>query len=55
MIYYREGQSEKHLRDIAGMLQISGEKIDRAYISQWAETLGLQEVWQAVLRRVGWV
>ena len=25
MIYYREGGSEKHLRDIAGMLKVSGD------------------------------
>jgi hypothetical protein len=26
--YYREGRSEKHLRDIAGMIIISGDRID---------------------------
>ena len=26
--YYREGGAEKHLRDIAGILRISGEQID---------------------------
>ncbi|MGB7159879.1 MAG: hypothetical protein WBD40_17560 [Tepidisphaeraceae bacterium] len=52
MDFYREGESEKHLRDIASVMKIRGEKIDRAYISQWAATLGLQEIWDTILRRV---
>ena len=47
--YYREGGAQKHLRDIAGVLRISGEKIDASYIQEWAERLGLQEIWQAIL------
>ena len=53
MQYYRQGGSEKHLRDITGVLKISGEKVDRAYIARWAEQLGVTEIWQAILRRLG--
>lgn len=53
MWYYREGEHEKHLRDIASMLRISPELIDRDYIHQWAAQLGLSDIWQAVLTRVG--
>ena len=53
MNYYREGGSEKHLRDITGILTIRGEKIDRTYVAEWAETLGVSEIWQAILRRLG--
>jgi len=49
--YYQEGGSEKHLRDIAAMLQISGSQIDTAYIEQWARQLGLVGSWQAVIKR----
>jgi predicted nucleotidyltransferase len=52
MGFYRQGESEKHLRDIASMLKIQGERIDRKYIEQWATTLGLQSIWQAILRRL---
>jgi hypothetical protein len=52
MEYYKEGGSEKHLRDITGILRVSGEKIDRQYITFWAERLRVQEVWEAVLRRL---
>jgi hypothetical protein len=47
--YYREGGSQKHLRDIAGVLRISGETIDYSYICEWAERLDLGEIWQAIL------
>lgn len=51
--YYKEGGSEKHLRDIASMLLTSGEPIDRTYIQEWAAKRGLSDEWQAVLDRVG--
>lgn len=44
--YFREGGSEKHLRDIAGMLRVSGDQIDRAMIEGWVQRLGLHEVWR---------
>ena len=47
--YYREGGSEKHLRDIAGVMRIIGEKLDRDYIAIWARKMGLEEIWAAVL------
>lgn len=48
---YREGGSEKHLRDIAGVLKISGEHLDRGYIAEWADRMGTSEIWDEVLRR----
>ena len=49
MIYFREGESEKHLRDIASMLRVSGQTIDRNDVGTWAARLGLAEIWQKVL------
>ena len=49
MEYFREGQSEKHLRDIAGVLRVQGDRIDRAYIASWTAKLDLAEVWQRVV------
>jgi len=54
MLYYRRGGSEKHLRDITGILKVSGDAVDRSYVARWADSLGLTEIWRAVLRRVGW-
>lgn len=53
MEYYRQGGSEKHLRDITGILTISGGQIDGQYISEWASRLGLLEIWNAILERLG--
>lgn len=53
MEYYREGGSEKHLRDITGVLKVGGDQIDRSYIAQWAAQLGLSPIWQAILERLG--
>jgi hypothetical protein len=52
MEYYKEGSSEKHIRDIMGMLKISGEMIDPKYISLWAKRLHLEEIWQAIEERL---
>jgi hypothetical protein len=52
MWYYREGGSEKHLRDIAAIMQVSGQIIDLGYVARWAEQLELSDVWQAILNRL---
>lgn len=50
--YYQEGGSEKHLRDIAAMLRVSGDEIDKPYIDHWAQQLGFTEPWHAILDRL---
>ena len=52
MEFYHEGGSEKHLRDITGVLKISGGRVDRDYVREWAAKLGLLDIWQAILDRV---
>lgn len=51
MLYFQAGGSERHLRDIASMLVVSGAEIDTGYISDWAARLDLADIWEAVLRR----
>jgi 3',5'-cyclic AMP phosphodiesterase CpdA len=53
MEYYKAGGSEKHLRDIAGILKISAEIVDWDYITKWAERLDLTEVWDTLLEKIG--
>ncbi len=50
--YYREGGSEKHLRDIAGVVDVLGDRLDRGYIERWTAALGLQQQWESVLKRL---
>lgn len=52
MRYYKEGESEKHLRDIASILKISGEDIDRNYIQFWARRFDILDIWKAILDKL---
>jgi hypothetical protein len=47
--YYRDGGSDKHLRDIGSILDISREMLDFNYIENWAKRLGLIEIWDKIL------
>lgn len=53
MDFYRDGGSDKHLRDIASIVKTSGERLDFAYVNEWASRLELSDIWQELLRRVG--
>ena len=46
--YYREGGSEKHLRDLRSMLAVSGEQLDQAALQDWIQRRGLQAEWKLV-------
>jgi len=50
MEYNREGHSEKHLRDILGILKVSGDLIDLDYLARWARDLGLDDIWTSLRR-----
>jgi hypothetical protein len=49
--YYREGGSEKHLRDIRSMLDTSSETIQSAELEQQIAARGLQKAWRQVQER----
>jgi len=51
--YYREGGSEKHLRDIRSMLAVSGDQLDRSALKEWIERRGLQTEWRLVSENPG--
>lgn len=46
--FYREGGSEKHIRDIRSMLAVSGDQIDKSELYEWIQRRGLQEQWQKI-------
>jgi hypothetical protein len=52
MEYYKLGGSEKHLRDITGIMKISGQMIDTSYIEKWSHSMELSEIWKAVQKRL---
>jgi hypothetical protein len=46
--YYRQGGSEKHIRDIAGMMAISPEQIDLKILFEKIEEFDLGQEWEKV-------
>ncbi len=44
--FFREGGSEKHLRDIRFMLEMSADKIDRGELEKMVLERGLGEAWE---------
>lgn len=44
----KAGESERQIRDVAGILQASGDRLDRAYIERWVGELGLLDLWRRV-------
>ena len=48
LLYFREGGSEKHLRDVKAMLEISPEQIDLGRIERGATALDLLGIWTTV-------
>ena len=51
LLYFRAGGSDRHLRDIAGILAVSGRDVDVEYVSLWAHRLGVVDLWDTVRRR----
>ena len=46
--YFREGGSEKHVRDICSMLAVSGDQIDKSELNEWIQRRGVQEQWRKI-------
>ncbi len=51
LCYFAEGNSDKHVRDILGVLKIQQETIDITYLSYWANQLGLADLWRDLMAR----
>lgn len=51
--YRREGGSDKHLRDIAGIVRVSGGSLDLQYVTEWADALGVGPQWSALRSSLG--
>ena len=50
--YFSEGGGERHLRDIAGILRVTGDGVNRAEVEHWAAKLGYLEIWQQIVAKV---
>lgn len=43
--YYQLGGSDRHLRDVARMLDISGSEVDESALHRWIDELNLGNAW----------
>jgi hypothetical protein len=50
--YYSEGGGDRHLRDLAGILRVTGDGVDRAEVERWATRLGYLEIWRQIVAKV---
>ncbi len=50
--YFAEGGGDRHLRDIAGILRVTGHGVNRADVERWATELGYLEIWQQIVAKV---
>ena len=47
------GGSSRQIEDVAGILQVRGEELDRIYIEKWVHELGLTSQWQRARQAAG--
>ena len=52
LVFFDEGGSDKHTRDIEGVLSAQGKAIDRAYIDLWARHLDVAIHWHRIAAAV---
>ena len=48
LLYHQQVESGLHLRDVIGIIRVSGAELDERYIEHWADTLGVRAVWDRV-------
>ena len=51
--YYREGKSEKHLKDIASMMELSPEQIDLKELQVKIKEYSLEKEWRETQKTIG--
>jgi hypothetical protein len=51
--YYREGSSEKHLKDIAGMLELSSQNMDFKQLDDFVKRYALEKEWAKAREMAG--
>jgi hypothetical protein len=44
------GESDRQLRDVAGVIELCGDTLDRDYIERWTRELGVEGLWERVSR-----
>ena len=51
LLYHRQVESGMHVRDILGIIRVSGAELDEGYIAEWADRLGLRALWDRIRKQ----
>lgn len=49
----RLGGSARQIEDVASLMRVRGQVLDRDYVARWIGELGLQEQWTAAQKLAG--
>jgi len=52
LLYARDG-GDLHLRDVTGIIRVSGADLDERYLMEWADRLGVRVAWERARRQAG--
>jgi len=53
LLFHRQVESTLHLRDVVGILRVSGPDLDERYLTEWADRLGLGALWEQLRKQAG--
>jgi hypothetical protein len=53
LIWGRRSNSQKQWRDVLGVLKVQGEKLDYAYLAEWADRLGILAALEQAMTEAG--
>jgi len=53
LLYHRQVESGMHLRDVLGILRVSGPDLDEAYLTEWADRLDVRTLWEQIRKQAG--
>ena len=51
LLYHQRVESGVHLRDVLGIIRVSGTELDEADIRHWADQLGVRGLWDRVRKQ----
>jgi len=52
LVYYKIGGSEKHIKDISGIIDVSGKSLDKKYLVYWAKEKQVSEILEKIAKEL---